>query len=213
MNEDPKTLAEQQMKKSPTGHLAALIGAAASLVAVLTWLGVSPPRAHNHATKKAPANTAHKSTKAAAAPRAPQPAKVREQVLDGSVSPVAGAWHYDGGKVSVGGRVFTGYGTLSAATPFATFDVGGWDTFTVSFGMSDNHPTPAPEFDVSLEVDGRPLRKYRVEAGTMSETVEISLRGGRAVTLRCVRAVNADDSPCTGELANLVFAEPKLAGK
>jgi hypothetical protein len=212
MNEDPKTLAEQQMKKSPTGHLAALIGAAASLVAVLTWLGVSPPRAHKHARQKAQTKTVHKTTKAAA-PRAQQPAKVREQVLDGSVSPVAGAWHYSSGKVSVGGKVFTGYGTLSAATPFATFDVGGWDTFTVSFGMSDNHPTPAPEFDVSLEVDGRPLRKYRVEAGTMSETVEISLRGGRAVTLRCVRAVNADDSPCTGELANLVFAEPKLAGK
>jgi hypothetical protein len=213
MNEDPKTLAEQQMKKNTTGHLAALIGAGASLVAILTWLGVSPPRAHKHAPRKAQTKTVHKTTKAAAAPRAPQPAKVREQVLDGSVSPVAGAWHYDGGKVPAGGKVFTGYGTLSAATPFATFDVAGWDTFTVSFGMNDNHPTPAPEFDVTFEVDGRPLRKYRVEAGTMSETVEISLRGGRAVTLRCVRAVNADGSPCTGELTDLVFAEPKLSAK
>ncbi len=200
------------MKRSSVPLITGLIGAGASLVAILAWLGVSPPRVHKVVPRKAQAKTAHKTAKAAA-PRAQEPAKVREQVVDGSVSPVAGAWQYNGGKVLVGGKVFEGYGTLSAAAPSVTFDVRGWDTFTVSLGMNDSHPDPAPEFDVTFEVDGRPLRKYRVEAGTMSETLEISLRGGRAVTLHCVRAVNADGSPYTGELTDLIFAEPKLAGK
>ena len=158
------------MKRNPIPHVAALVGAAASLIAVLTWLGVKPPTAKKHT---APARTkAARPVKAQTTSRPAVLAAPKEKVLDGTVAPVAGVWRYDAAKVSAGGKVFGGYGTLSSATKFATFDVRGWDTFTVSIGMDDRHPDPSPQFDVTIEVDGRSLRKYRVEAGFNESLVD-----------------------------------------
>jgi hypothetical protein len=181
--------------------LTALIGAAASLIAILSWLGVHPPAVHQPPRTKAQTAAKSRSSKKAA----------RSKLLDGA--PVAGKWQYHDGTVLVAGKLFNGYGTLSAGEPFATFDAQGWDTFTVSIGVKDDHSEAAPEFDAALEADGQRLWEQRVKPGERPQTFQITLRGQRAVTLRCLRALNADGTPYTGEISDLVFAEPRLGGK
>jgi len=192
-------------------RLTGLITAAASLIVILTWLGVRPP-ALKHPPAVKPAKASRASRKADAPAPAPKKAEVQEKALDGSVTPVTGGWQYHGGKVSVSGTVFEGYGTLTKDAPFATFDARDWDTFTCSIGVDESQGTPAPEFEVSLEAGARRW-EWTVKAGRRPQTVQVKLQGATAVTVRCGKARNADDTRYTGDLSALVFAEPKYTPK
>jgi len=190
-----------------TARVRGLMGVIASLLSILAYFGVKLSLPHGHGSKQSKTSS---SRKAAAAPKKAAP---EAKAFDGSVAPVAGSWEYHRGEAAVGGKVFEGYGTLSAGSPFATFDAREWGKFACAIGVNDNHSTPAPEFQVSLEADGRSLWEGIVKAGRRPEAMEVTLRGHRAVTVRCVRALNADGSPYTGELTDLVIAEPKYTAK
>jgi len=197
----------QHMTKGTLARVGGVIAVVASLIGILNWFGVhSSEMLARRVTAARDGKTRH-----AARGASPKSSKVREQAIDGGMAPVAGVWQYHGGKVVVAGKVFAGYGNLTAATPFATFDARGWDTFTCSIGVNDSHATPAPEFDAALEVDGESLWEQRLGEGRRPETLQVRLHGHRAITLRCLRALNADGTPYAGEIAELVFAEPKLA--
>ncbi len=196
MNEPGNTT----QKRGAGARLTGLIGAIASLIAILSWLGLRPPAlpSPGHAAKKA---AVHRNS----------PPAARTQPLDTRLDAVAGAWMYHAEKVSLSGRVFDGYGQLTAATPFVTFDVQGWDTFTCVVGVNDNHGDPAPAFDVQFEVDGAKGSPRRLQAGDPLVLQKIRLTGARSLTLRCLRALHPDGTPYPGELTDLIFAQPTLA--
>jgi len=206
--------------------IGAVIGVLASVITILIGLGILPPRARSHAPGDGTSNPAIAESQAAEMPRFKNAAAVRagdrrgsqadpapvahqERLLDDSAPPVTGYWQFNGGKVTIAGKLFEGYGTLGADPNFATFDIRGWDRFACAIGITDDCE-PNVTSDVAVEIDGQVIMQQRLRTGQDPVPVDLPLVGHQTLTVRNVRTVYANGVPYATDPIYLAFADPRL---
>ncbi|HUW10790.1 MAG TPA: CsgG/HfaB family protein [Anaerolineae bacterium] len=101
--------------------------------------------------------------------------------LDETVKRLAGSWEYRDDDMSIGGRIYHGWGRPNYSV---VFDVRGWDWFVANVGISDRSG------DVSaliVRVNGEFAGRYSVKKGQKATPVRIALTGKETLGLEMDR--------------------------